>query len=250
MAQAKIIAVANHKGGVAKTTTTSTVGAILASEGKKVLLVDLDAQANLTQGLTDQEPKKSIYDAFKDGGKIEPMQVGNNLYLIPSAEEFSTIDLILPGMMEREYRLKDFLSQFLGEYDYILIDCPPTLGLLLQTALVAADYLVIPTTAEGYPYKGLHMLKESLVKVQKRLNPQIKLLAIIITRWNNRSLNKAVQTFLQEEFGDVVLPTYVRENITVAEAPLAHQNLMDYNPSCNGAQDYQQIVKELLVRIK
>ena len=153
-------------------------------------------------------------------------------------------------MMEREYRLKDFLSQYLGEYDYILIDCPPTLGLLLQTALVASDYLVIPTTAEGYPYKGLHMLKESLVKVQKRLNPQIKLLAIIITRWNNRSLNKAVQTFLQEEFGDVVLPTYVRENITVAEAPLAHQNLMDYNPSCNGAQDYQQIVKELLVRIK
>ena len=160
MAQAKVIAVANHKGGVAKTTTTSTVGAILASEGKKVLLVDLDAQANLTQGLTDQEPKKSIYDAFKDGGMIEPMQVGNNLYLIPSAEEFSTIDLILPSMMEREYRLKDFLSQYLGEYDYILIDCPPTLGLLLQTALVASDYLVIPTTAEGYPYKGLRYKRD------------------------------------------------------------------------------------------
>ena len=94
------------------------------------------------------------------------------------------------------------------------------------------------------------MLKESLEKVQKRLNPQIKLLAILITRWNNRSLNKAVLSFLQEEFGDVVLPTYIRENITVAEAPLVHQNLIEYNPSCNGAQDYIKVVKEILEKIK
>ncbi len=250
MAQAKIIAVANHKGGVAKTTTTSTVGGILAKQGKKVLLIDLDAQANLTQGLTDIQPEKSIYDGFKDGVKIDPITINDNLHLIPSAEEFSTIDLILPGMMEREYRLKDFLSNYAGEYDFILIDCPPTLGMLLQTALVASDYLIIPTTAEGYPYKGLHMLKESLEKVQKRLNPQIKLLAILITRWNNRSLNKAVLSFVQEEFGDVVLPTYIRENITVAEAPLVHQNLIEYNPSCNGAQDYTKAVKEILEKIK
>lgn len=249
MSKAKVMAIANHKGGVGKTTSTATFGAVLASMGKKVMLVDLDAQANLTQALTDVEPEQTIYDAFKEAKRIAPLIINNNLHLIPSGEEFATIDLILPGMMEREYRLKDFLSSYMGEYDFILIDCPPTLGLLLQTALVAADGLIIPTTAEALPYKGLKMLMGSLQAVQKRLNPSVKLLAILLTRYNGRKLNKAVQDYLVSNYPDVVLKTVIRENIAVAEAPLAHKSIIDYDPACNGSQDYTAAVKELLSRM-
>ncbi|MBR1557174.1 MAG: ParA family protein [Prevotella sp.] len=250
MSKAKVMAIANHKGGVAKTTTAATFGAVLASMGKKVLLVDLDAQANLTQALTAFEPEMTIYDAFKDGQRIDPVVINDNLHLIPSDEEFATIDLILPGMMEREYRLKDFLSFYMGDYDYIFIDCPPTLGLLLQTALVAADGLIIPTTAEALPYKGIKMLMGSLQAVQKRLNPQVKLLAFLVTRYNGRKLNKAVQTYLHTYYPDIVLKTVIRENISIAEAPLEHKSIIEYAPTSNGAQDYTAAVKELLARME
>ena len=122
--------------------------------------------------------------------------------MIPSNESFASIDLVLAGAIEREYRLKDFLVAYIGSYDYILIDCPPTLGILLVNALVAADGLVIPTTAEAYPYKGLTMLTDSLAQVQRRLNPNVKLSAILITRWLGRNLSKAVQEQLKAQFGE------------------------------------------------
>jgi len=249
MSKAKVLAIANHKGGVGKTTTTSTVGAILASQGSKVLLVDLDAQANLTTGLTDVESKFTILDGIKDCKKFDPIRVKENLSLIPSSEEFASVDLILAGGMEREYRLKDFLELYVDDYDYILVDCPPTLGLLLVNALVAADGLIIPTTAEAYPYKGLTMLTDSLANVQRRLNPNVKLVAILITRWSGRNLNKAVQEQLKEQFGDILLPTVIRENIRVAEAPLEQKTLIDYDDTSNGAIDYRSSVKDLLKRI-
>ena len=249
MAKAKILAVANHKGGVAKTTTTATFGAILASRGKRVLLVDMDAQANLTTGLTEHEARFTIYDAIKDGKFFDPIEIKENLYLIPSSEEFASIDLILAGAMEREYRLKDFLEPYAQHYDYIIIDCPPTLGILLVNALVAADGLIIPTTAEAYPFKGLTMLTDSLANVQRRMNPSVKLVAILITRWKGAKLNKAVREQLMAQFEDTLLPTYIRENIKVAEAPLAVQTLIDFDANSNGAVDYDHALNELMERI-
>lgn len=249
MKKAKILAFANHKGGVGKTTTTSTVGAILAARGSRVLLVDMDAQANLTTGLTDQDSQFTIFDAIKDGKFFNPIEVGENLSLIPSNESFASIDLLLAGAMEREYRLKDFLVAYIGSYDYILIDCPPTLGILLVNALVAADGLIIPTTAEAYPYKGLTMLTDSLAQVQRRLNPNVKLSAILITRWLGRNLNKAVQEQLKAQFGEKLLPTVIRENIKIAEAPLFHQTLIEYDKSSNGSIDYESAVNYLLSMI-
>lgn len=249
MAQAKILAVANHKGGVGKTTTTATIGAILASRGNSVLLVDMDAQANLTTGLTEHESQFTIYDAIKDGKFFNPIDVKDNLRLIPSSEEFASIDLVLAGAMEREYRLKDFLEPYAQNYDYILIDCPPTLGILLVNALVAADGLIIPTTAEAYPFKGLTMLTDSLAQVQRRMNPKVKLTAILITRWSGRNLNKAVQAQLQAQFADKLLPTVIRENIKVAEAPLSRKTLIDYDATSNGAIDYESAVNDLLSRL-
>ena len=249
MSKAKILAIANHKGGVGKTTTTATIGAILASKGKRVLLVDMDAQANLTTGLAEHDSQFTIYDAIKDGKYFVPVDVKENLKLIPSSEEFASIDLVLAGAMEREYRLKDFLEPYVQNFDYIIIDCPPTLGILLVNALVAADGLIIPTTAEAYPFKGLTMLTDSLAQVQRRLNPAVRLAAILITRWSGRNLNKAVQAQLQAQFGDTLLPTVIRENIKVAEAPLTRKTLIDYDAASNGAIDYENAVNDLLQRI-
>jgi chromosome partitioning protein len=249
MSKAKILAIANHKGGVGKTTTTATIGAILASRGKRVLLVDMDAQANLTTGLAEHDSQFTIYDAIKDGKYFVPVDVKENLKLIPSSEEFASIDLVLAGAMEREYRLKDFLEPYVQNFDYIIIDCPPTLGILLVNALVAADGLIIPTTAEAYPFKGLTMLTDSLAQVQRRLNPAVRLAAILITRWSGRNLNKAVQAQLQAQFGDTLLPTVIRENIKVAEAPLTRKTLIDYDAASNGAIDYENAVNDLLQRI-
>ena len=209
----------------------------------------MDAQANLTIGLTDQNLQFTIFDAIKDGKFFNPIEVGENLSLIPSNESFASIDLVLAGAMEREYRLKDFLAAYISSYDYILIDCPPTLGILLVNALVAADGLVIPTTAEAYPYKGLTMLTDSLSQVQRRLNPSVKLLAILITRWLGRNLNKAVQEQLKAQFGEKLLPTVIRENIKVAEAPLFRQTLIEYDNSSNGSVDYESAVNCLLSMI-
>ena len=249
MSKAKILAIANHKGGVGKTTTTATIGAILASRGKRVLLVDMDAQANLTTGLAEHDSQFTIYDAIKDGKYFVPVDVKENLKLIPSSEEFASIDLVLAGAMEREYRLKDFLEPYVQNFDYIIIDCPPTLGILLVNALVAADGLIIPTTAEAYPFKGLTMLTDSLAQVQRRLNPAVRLAAILITRWSGRNLNKAVQAQLQAQFGDTLRPTVIRENIKVAEAPLTRKTLIDYDAASNGAIDYENPVNDLLQRI-
>lgn len=249
MSKAKILAIANHKGGVGKTTTTATIGAILASRGKRVLLVDMDAQANLTTGLAEHDSQFTIYDAIKDGKYFVPVDVKENLKLIPSSEEFASIDLVLAGAMEREYRLKDFLEPYVQNFDYIIIDCPPTLGILLVNALVAADGLIIPTTAEAYPFKGLTMLTDSLAQVQRRLNPAVRLAAILITRWSGRNLNKAVQAQLQAQFGETLLPTVIRENIKVAEAPLTRKTLIDYDAASNGAIDYENAVNDLLQRI-
>ena len=249
MSKAKILAIANHKGGVGKTTTTATIGAILASRGKRVLLVDMDAQANLTTGLAEHDSQFTIYDAIKDGKYFVPVDVKENLKLIPSSEEFASIDLVLAGAMEREYRLKDFLEPYVQNFDYIIIDCPPTLGILLVNALVAADGLIIPTTAEAYPFKGLTMLTDSLAQVQRRLNPAVRLAAILITRWSGRNLNKAVQAQLQAQFGNTLLPTVIRENIKVAEAPLTRKTLIDYDAASNGAIDYENAVNDLLQRI-
>lgn len=245
---AKIIAISNHKGGVGKTTSVASIGSILSSKGYKVLMVDLDAQSNLTTSLTADEPERTIYNALKEQRNLPIVELRENLHLIPSSLELAGIELELSGVMSREFILKDLLESLSETYDYILLDTPPSLGLIAVNSFVASSELFIPLTAEALPFKGLNMILNIVSMVQKRLNPKLSLSGIIITRWAGRKLNKMVEEALREKYGDKVFQTKIRENISLAEAPLTGKDIIAYAPTSNGAKDYLELTEEILSR--
>lgn len=248
MNKTKIISVANHKGGVGKTTTVASVGVGLARMGYKVLLIDLDAQANLTSSLLEEEPAITLYDTLVEGHDVNVVHVMENVDLIPSSLDLSSAELKLSSKMDREYILLELLEELKRGYDYIIIDCPPSLGLLTINALVASTDLYIPMTAEVLPTRGMNTLIRSIEMVKKRANKELKLSGIIFTRWHGRNLNKALENQLRKQFGDIIFETKIRENIAVAEAPLSLMDIYTYNPKCNGAKDYHSLVEEILKR--
>lgn len=242
----KIIAISNHKGGVGKTTSVASIGAILSSKGYKVLMIDLDAQSNLTSSLTQEEPERTIYNALRERSELPILEIKENLHLTPSSLELAGIELELSSAMSREFILKDLIEPIADNYDYILLDTPPSLGLIVVNSFVAATDLYIPLTAEALPFKGLKMITDIASMVQKRLNPELSLSGIFITRWGGRKLNKMVEEALRANFGEKVFNTKVRENISIAEAPLTGKGIIDYAPNSNGAQDYLALTEELL----
>ena len=175
MNKTKIISVANHKGGVGKTTTVASVGVGLARKGFKVLLVDLDAQANLTSSLLEEEPAMTLYDTLIEGHELSIVHVMDNVDIIPSSLDLSSAELELSSKMDREYILLELLEEVKRDYDYIIIDCPPSLGLLTINALVASTDLYIPMTAEVLPTRGMNTLIKSIEMVKKRANKELKL---------------------------------------------------------------------------
>lgn len=246
----RIIAIANHKGGVGKTTSVASIGAALATRGNRVLLVDLDAQANLTASLTTTPTERTIYDSLKEEQRLPIMNVGNNLDLVCSSLDMINIELELSGRTNKEYRLKDLLNMEYQKYDYILLDCPPSLGLVTLNALVAADSLYITLTAEALPSKGLSMLTDVLQIVKSRLYGRVELDGVIITRWENSKLSKLVEEKLRSTFGSSVFNTKIRKNVAIAEAPLFAQDIITYSPDSNGARDYTALADEIEERIE
>ena len=246
----KVIAIANHKGGVGKTTSVAAIGAILSEMGKRVLLIDLDAQANLTSSLLREEQESTIYKALRGDEALPIVQAKENLYLVPSSLELAGIELELSGRMSREFIIKELIEPVLPEYDYILLDCPPSLGLITINALTASQYLYIPLTAEALPSKGLTMLLDIMGMVQKRLNKDIALGGILITRWEKSNLSLMVEEMLRATYGDVVFTTKIRKNVSVAEAPLHSKDIIAYAPTSNGAKDYRGLVAEITERLK
>ena len=253
--QAKIISFANHKGGVGKTTTTASVGSILASMGNKVLLVDMDAQSNLTTSLLkDNQVDQTIYDALSafcrgKGYRLGIYPIEDNLDIVPSSLRLASADLELSSVMAREHILADVLQEKLADYDYILIDCPPSLGLLTLNALTASDLIVIPLLAEVLPFQGLTMINDFIRMVKQKLNPNIETAGILLTRWEKSNLSKQIEAGLRSKLGDSVFKTKIRKNIKIAEAPLEAVNIVEYDPKSNGAADYRAFVEELLGKI-
>ena len=250
--KSRIIAVANHKGGVGKTTTTSSLGSILASKGYKVLLVDLDAQANLTTSLTDEKPAETIYEAMT--GKTDHLPVirlSDTLNLVPSNLSLAMVDVELSNAIAREKVLAELFEQdkVTDKYDFIFLDCPPSLGLVTLNAFTASTDVIIPLVPEVLPFNGLSMINQVVSMVRKRLNPEAHVSGIIITRWENSKLYREIESRLSSKLGDIVYKSRIRKNIRIAEAPLKHKSIVDYDPQSNGAKDYQTLAEEFKTKM-
>lgn len=245
------IAVCNHKGGVGKTTTAITIGAALARLRKRVLLVDLDAQADLTGTLRIEDTAHNVYELLKGNTEPQPIHHAEGFDVIPAVLDLATAEMEFSGVMGREYLLKEALEPLQGQYDYIVIDTPPSLGLLTVNAFTAADCTIIPIQAEFLALRGIAKLQEVLQSVQKRLNPALYIVGVAVTMYDSRLiLHKQVLDVLQQQFGATMFNTPVRINVALAEAPACGKTIFAYAPKSTGAADYTAIAKELQQRLK
>ena len=244
----QIISIVNHKGGVGKTTSVSSLGVALARMGKRVLLVDLDAQGNLTDTLTKTPGDRSIYDSLRTLETLPVVNIREGLDLCPSSIDLVSMDLELADKREREYRLSQLLQGL--DYEYILLDCPPSLGLLTINALTASTKVIIPLTPEALPAKGLGTLLDIIERTKETLNPGLSLGGILITRYNRRKINRLVEETLRETFGDSVFKTKIRENVDISESPLQGMDIYSYSPNSIGAKDYESLALGVVSKLE
>lgn len=242
----KVIAITNHKGGVGKTTSTVSIGAGLSYMGKKVLLLDIDPQSNLSQSFGLEEQEENIYTAIRGLSEAKPVNILKNLDCIPSTLDLSGAELELSSEPGREYLLREIIDLFRGKYDFIFIDCPPTLGLLTINALTAADEVYIPLQAHYLAMRGLTKIIEVVEKIKKRLNTKLSIEGVILTQFDKRKiLNRDVASAISEFFGEKVFETKIRSNIALAEAPSSGTDIFRYSPKSRGAKDYLELCVEI-----
>lgn len=244
-----IIAVANHKGGVGKTTSAINIGAGLVKLKKRVLLLDLDPQSNLSQSLGIRDQSYTIYGSIKGEYPLYPIPVLKGLDIIPSTLDLSGAEVELSSETGREYILRELLEPIKGSYDYVIIDSPPSLGLLTVNALTCANEILIPLQAQYLALQGLNKLMEIVDKIHKRLNKDLKIGGVFITQYDSRKiLNRNVVEAIQEHFKDRVFKTRIRDNVALAEAPAKGLDIFRYSPQSNGAVDYLSLCKEIVKR--
>ncbi len=244
-----VISLLNHKGGVGKTTSTINIGAGLVELGKRVLLLDLDPQANLTLSLGIGRQPSSMYEALRGEADLAPVEVKPNFDVIPSTLDLSGAEMELVNEAGREFILRELLDPLMDDYDYIIIDCPPSLGLLTLNSLTSSRYVLIPLQTEFLAMQGLVKLKQVIDKVRFRLNKKLVIGGVIPTMYDARKvLNRDVVATIQKHFGDKVFKTFIRDTVALAEAPAARQDIFEYSRSSNGATDYLELCKEILVR--
>lgn len=243
----KIISISNHKGGVGKTTSALNIGAGLNKLGKKVLLIDLDPQANLSQSLGIIEHEKNIYGAIRGEYKLQPINIIKGLDLIPSTLDLSGAEVELSGEAGREYILKELIDPIKKQYDYVIIDSPPSLGLLTINSFTASDEVLIPLQAQYLAIQGLTKLVEVIDKIKKRLNKSLKVGGVFITQYDNRKvLNRDVVTTIKSHFKNEVFKTKIRDNVALAEAPTQGVDIFRYQPKSKGAEDYLALCREIV----
>ncbi len=253
---ARIISVANQKGGVGKTTTTVNLGSCLAYMGQKVLLVDMDAQGNATSGMGIRKPdvEQDIYDVLVNEVPIADAILPSsreNLDIVPATLQLAGAEIELTSMMARESRLKTALSELHANYDFILIDCPPSLGHLTINAFTASDAILIPVQCEYYALEGLSQLLNTVRLVQKHFNPSLEIEGVLLTMFDARTnlgaeVVEEVRRYCQEKVYDTVIP----RNVRLSEAPSHGLSIVDYDIRSKGAEVYQALAKEVLAREK
>ncbi|MCI1974924.1 MAG: AAA family ATPase [Limosilactobacillus sp.] len=249
-----VIALANQKGGVGKTTTSVNLGACLADAGKKVLLIDLDPQGNATSGLgvDKKDIEESVYDVLINDVDLKDVILKSShhgLDIVPTTIALSGAEVELTNLMARETRLKDAFGDVKDEYDYILIDCPPSLGLLTINAFTACDSILIPVQSEYYALEGLSQLLNTIKLVRKHFNSDLKIEGVLLTMYDKRTnLGQQVNAEVKKYFGDQVYETIIPRNVRLSEAPSHGQAIVDYDKRSTGAKVYQQLAKEVLAR--
>ena len=246
---AKVIAFANQKGGVAKTTTTLNLGVALAEQQHSVLLIDLDPQGNLTmsQGMNPDEIERSMFDVLVHKIPIDEVIETREVDLAVSSIDLAGAELSLSSMIGRERALEKALAPVLDRYEFILIDTPPSLGLLTINALVAAEGVIVPVQCEYLSLRGLVQLENTLTMIRENLNPTVAIVGILPTMWDRRLLHsrEAVE-ILRENFGELVLNTKIRKTVRYAEAPVKGESVLKYDPTGEAAEMYRDLAKEVL----
>lgn len=250
---ARIISVANQKGGVGKTTTTVNLGAALAFEGKKVLLIDIDAQGNATSGLgvKKAEVTEDIYDVLVNETSIKEIicdTTRENLDIAPATIQLAGAEIELTSMMARETRLKNSIKEVEKDYDFILIDCPPSLGHLTINAFTASHSILIPVQCEYYALEGLSQLLNTVRLVQKHFNPELRIEGVLLTMYDARTnLGSEVVGEVRKYFRERVYDTIIPRNVRLSEAPSHGLSIVDYDRRSKGAAVYQALAKEVLL---
>jgi chromosome partitioning protein len=259
--KAIIVAMANHKGGVGKTTTVANLAFGFAQKGLRVLCVDLDSQCNLTQTLLQNESviPNTIYTAFRNTGEqairyaVKPDKY-RDLSLIPSSLDMAAIEIEISAALMRESLLKKILAPFVNQYDLILLDCPPSLGLVTINALVAADWFFIPLQSQYYAMIGVDRILEMYTAIKTGgLNPHLRVGGIIFNQYSkHKTINRSIEQSVRDKFAGTevqVLNTMIREGVALTEAATAGESIFKHAPNSNAAEDYQNLLAEVAVRI-
>ncbi len=248
----KILSIANQKGGVGKTTTAVNLSSCLAALGKKTLLIDLDPQGNGTTGLGGDKKKPGIYEALV-GNKNNLIQKTKIpfLNLLSGSQNLAGAEVELLQMNKREYRLKEYILKNFKDYEYIIIDCPPSLGMLTINALTASDAVLMPLQCEYYALEGLSYLLNTIKRIKNKFNPKLVMEGVILTMYDRRNaLSSLVEKDVRDNLSDLVFKTVIPRNVKIAEAPSHGMSVLFYDIKSTGAQAYMAVTSEFLQREK
>lgn len=247
MSNTMIISIANHKGGVGKTATAQNLGAGLAKEGFKTLVIDLDAQANLSVSFGIDSADKTIYEALKGEITLPIYKINDHLDIVPSNLNLSAIEIEMLSQAGRDFFLKSLIEKIKINYDFILIDCPPSIGVLTINALTASDKVIIPMEAHFLAVQGISKLYEVINIVIERLNSKLAVMGILITKFDKRTtIQNDIKDAILEDKEHNVFETYIRVNTSIAESTYLGQDIFEYAPNSNGAKDYADLVQEII----
>lgn len=246
---ATIISILNQKGGVGKTTSSMNIGSWMSTLGYKVLLIDLDPQANLTAAFGISNPEFTIYGAMLNEYSIKPYQIDDTLALVASTPNLSGLERSLANEIDKEFILQEKLRAISNLFDIIILDCPPSLGLITINALVASTSVYTPLEAQLFSTDGLLKVFEMVNKIQKRLNPTVKINGIFFTRYDKRKiLKRDILESISAEYPELILKSYIRENISLSEAPHAGMDIFKYDTNAIGCIDYSDLTEEILIK--
>ncbi|MBX2840439.1 MAG: ParA family protein [Flammeovirgaceae bacterium] len=250
---AEIISILNLKGGVGKTTTTINMGKALSLMGNKVLIIDNDPQANMTRGIGITKPSKSIYNVYGENETVPVLEIGDGFFATPSDLQLALIENQLNSAMNRNYKLYKGLKNIKQEFDYILIDCPPSLGVYTANALMTSDWYLFPIQAgDEYSIQGLKSMESIIaeIKEDEKMNPTLSCLGLLITMYEKTNANQFVIDALKSSYENQIFNSNIRRNTTVKESIIARMDIFSYDKNCHGAVDHMELAKEVVKRIK